>query len=163
MQNLSISLIDVGGQRSERKKWFHCFESVNAVLFIVAMSEYDQTLKENKDINRMQESMKLFESICGVRWFAKSAMLLFLNKKDVFDEKIQHSSLTTCFPDYKGEAEDVQEAANYISEEFISVNKLNREIYRHFTCAKDTENVSVVFPVSIDLIIRNNVKFCGMQ
>jgi guanine nucleotide-binding protein G(i) subunit alpha len=37
---------DVGGQRSERKKWIHCFEDVTAIVFVVAISEYDQRLYE---------------------------------------------------------------------------------------------------------------------
>ena len=35
-------LVDVGGQRSERRKWIHHFEHVTAVVFLVAVSEYDQ-------------------------------------------------------------------------------------------------------------------------
>ena len=42
-------MFDVGGQRSERKKWIHCFENVNALLFLVAISGYDQCLAEDKD------------------------------------------------------------------------------------------------------------------
>jgi hypothetical protein len=38
----------VGGQRSERKKWIHCFEDVTAIIFCVAMSEYDQVLHEDE-------------------------------------------------------------------------------------------------------------------
>ena len=49
-----ISVTDVGGQRSERKKWLNCFDSVNAVVFVVAMSEYDQMLTEDATMNRMQ-------------------------------------------------------------------------------------------------------------
>jgi len=41
-------LFDVGGQRSERKKWIHCFEDVTAIIFCVAMSEYDQVLQEDE-------------------------------------------------------------------------------------------------------------------
>ena len=37
-------MVDVGGQRSERRKWIHCFEGVTSVLFLVAISEYDQVL-----------------------------------------------------------------------------------------------------------------------
>jgi guanine nucleotide-binding protein subunit alpha len=39
-------MFDVGGQRSERKKWIHCFEAVNSIMFCVSLSEYDQVLLE---------------------------------------------------------------------------------------------------------------------
>lgn len=42
VKNLNFKMFDVGGQRSERKKWIHCFEDVTAIVFIIAMSEYDQ-------------------------------------------------------------------------------------------------------------------------
>lgn len=45
---LFTRLFDVGGQRSERKKWIHCFEDVTAIIFCVAMSEYDQVLHEDE-------------------------------------------------------------------------------------------------------------------
>ena len=73
---VSIGLIDVGGQRSERKKWLHCFETVNTLLFVVSMSEYDQMLEEDHTVNRMKESIKLFASVSNVKWFAKASMLL---------------------------------------------------------------------------------------
>lgn len=46
---LTYRMFDVGGQRSERKKWIHCFENVNCLLFLVAISGYDQCLVEDKD------------------------------------------------------------------------------------------------------------------
>lgn len=61
---LKFKLFDVGGQRSERRKWINCFENVTALLFLVAISEYDQSLYEDESINRMQESLALFDSIC---------------------------------------------------------------------------------------------------
>lgn len=42
-------MIDVGGQRSERRKWLYCFDNVELVIFLVAMSEFDQTLNEDTD------------------------------------------------------------------------------------------------------------------
>lgn len=52
--------------------------------------------------NRMEESLKLFESIVNNRWFLETSVILFLNKKDLFEEKITTSPLTICFPDYSG-------------------------------------------------------------
>ncbi len=43
-------MFDVGGQRSERKKWIHCFEGVTAIIFCVAMSEYDMVLAEDEEM-----------------------------------------------------------------------------------------------------------------
>ena len=52
--------------------------------------------------NRMQESLKLFDSICNNKWFGDTSIILFLNKKDLFEEKILRSPLTICFPEYTG-------------------------------------------------------------
>jgi len=52
--------------------------------------------------NRMMESMKLFDSICNNKWFTDTSMILFLNKKDLFEEKIKKSPLNVCFPEYTG-------------------------------------------------------------
>jgi hypothetical protein len=48
-----FKMFDVGGQRNERKKWIHCFENVTAVLFVAAISEYDQMLYEDENTNRI--------------------------------------------------------------------------------------------------------------
>ena len=101
-KGLHFKMFDVGGQRSERKKWIHCFEGVTAIIFCVAMSGYDLVLAEDEEMNRMMESMKLFDSICNNKWFVETSIILFLNKKDLFEDKIRHSPLTICFPEYKG-------------------------------------------------------------
>ncbi|KAI6234629.1 G-protein alpha subunit [Aphelenchoides fujianensis] len=73
LKGLTFRVIDVGGQRSERKKWIHCFDNVNAIIFISSLSEYDQTLREDNCTNRMQESLKLFRLhlqlavVCGMQ------------------------------------------------------------------------------------------------
>jgi len=95
-------IVDVGGQRSERKKWMHCFQDVTAVLFCVALSEYDLKLYEDHTVNRMHESLKVFREICNNKWFTDTAVVLFMNKKDTFAEKIAKIDLNVCFPEYTG-------------------------------------------------------------
>lgn len=51
----------------------------------------------------MHESLHLFNSICNHRFFALTSIVLFLNKKDLFEEKIKKVHLSICFPDYDGE------------------------------------------------------------
>ena len=59
-------------------------------------------LAEDEEVNRMIESMKLFDSICNNKWFVDTSVILFLNKKDLFEAKIARSPLTACFPEYNG-------------------------------------------------------------
>ena len=101
-KGLHFKMFDVGGQRSERKKWIHCFEGVTAIIFCVALSGYDLVLAEDEEMNRMMESMKLFDSICNNKWFVETSIILFLNKKDLFEQKIKYSPLSVCFPEFKG-------------------------------------------------------------
>lgn len=69
VERTHFRMVDVGGQRSERKKWMHCFQDVTAVIFCVALSEYDLKLQEDDKTNRMHESLKLFKEICNSKWF----------------------------------------------------------------------------------------------
>ena len=60
-------MFDVGGQRNERKKWIHCFDGVQAIIFVAAISEYDQALFEDRETNRMTEALNLFAEIANSR------------------------------------------------------------------------------------------------
>ena len=95
-------MFDVGGQRSERKKWIHCFEAVTCIIFCVALSEYDQVLLEVNTVNRMQESLTLFGSIVNSAWFTRTSIVLFLNKIDIFRKKLLTVPLERYYPDYEG-------------------------------------------------------------
>ncbi|XP_030232205.1 guanine nucleotide binding protein (G protein), alpha activating activity polypeptide O, b isoform X1 [Gadus morhua] len=160
--SLSTRLFDVGGQRSERKKWIHCFEDVTAIIFCVALSGYDQVLHEDETTNRMHESLMLFDSICNNKFFIDTSIILFLNKKDLFAEKIKKSPLSICFPEYIG-ANTYDDATAYIQVQFESKNRSpNKEIYCHLTCATDTGNIQVVFDAVTDIIIANNLRGCGL-
>ncbi|CAF4440629.1 unnamed protein product [Rotaria sp. Silwood2] len=143
-------IVDVGGQRSERKKWIHCFDGVTAVIF-----------------NRMIESLQLFKSICNNRFFRQAGMILFLNKKDLFAEKLRFSSIKICFPEYTG-LNTYEPSLNYIQEQFEKmdlrekVNGHQRELYTHITCATDTEAMQFVFDAISDMIIQTNLIHAGI-
>lgn len=126
--NLSIHMFDVGGQRSERKKWIHCFEAVTSIIFCVALSEYDQVLLEESNQNRMTESLVLFDSVINSRWFGRTSIILFLNKIDIFKQKLLTAPLQEWFPDYQGGA-DPNKAAKYILYRFTQVNRAKLNIY----------------------------------
>ncbi|KAL6071183.1 guanine nucleotide-binding protein subunit alpha [Balamuthia mandrillaris] len=142
--DISFKMLDVGGQRSERRKWIHCFDGVTAIVFCVGISEYDQTLREECNKNRMHESLDLFDDICNSPWFENTAFILFLNKIDLFKEKIKKSDLRNTFENYTGGA-DYDAACAFIKAQFLERNTSPHVIFPHFTCAVDTKNIEFVF------------------
>eukprot|EP00586_Coscinodiscus_wailesii_P020092 CAMPEP_0172495108 /NCGR_PEP_ID=MMETSP1066-20121228/64143_1 /TAXON_ID=671091 /ORGANISM="Coscinodiscus wailesii, Strain CCMP2513" /LENGTH=336 /DNA_ID=CAMNT_0013266581 /DNA_START=124 /DNA_END=1135 /DNA_ORIENTATION=- len=123
-----FEMYDVGGQRNERKKWIHCFDDVTAVIFVAALSEFDQVLFEDAGTNRMVEAIDLFSDICNNRFFTDSSMILFLNKRDLFEEKIQHVDIAASepFSDFQGKlgsSEYYDLGIAYFLKKFTEVNK----------------------------------------
>ena len=186
IDGVEFVMYDVGGQRNERKKWIHCFENVTAVIFVAALSEYDQVLYEDMSQNRMDEAVELFDEICNLKWFKETSMLLFLNKKDLFEKKIKvkdirmpnpHEPGKFMFDDYKygkctcggGYPSEnpctcgvQEEGKNYLKNLFLKVNhRENGAVYDHITCATDTSNVDKVFSACKDIILNNNLKGSG--
>jgi guanine nucleotide-binding protein G(q) subunit alpha len=159
LDSIIFRMVDVGGQRSERRKWIHCFENVTSIMFLVALSEYDQVLVESDNENRMEESKALFRTIITYPWFQNSSVILFLNKKDLLEEKIMHSHLVDYFPEFDGPKKDAQAAREFILKMFVELNPdPDKIIYSHFTCATDTENIRFVFAAVKDTILQLNLK-----
>ena len=158
--NVTYQLCDVGGQRSERRKWLHCFDDVKAVLFVAALSGYDMTLTEDGTTNQMEESLNLFQAISVNKFFKDSSFILFLNKLDLFTEKINNTNrhLRLFFPQYNGPDHDVSAAKEFITSQILARNmEKSRTIYPHFTTATDTSNVKVVFKVVLKRIVSERV------
>lgn len=132
LRDHEMLMVDVGGQKSERRKWIHCFQDVTSILFLVSLSGYDQCLVEDKDAVREPKS-GLGDSYCrlsepnarchddlGFNMLFSMVQvdvncvylhcigrlviantrhkILFLNKDDLFQAKIQHSNIKTFFP-----------------------------------------------------------------
>jgi GTPase SAR1 family protein len=162
IDNNYFRMVDVGGQRNERKKWIHCFDSITAVLFVAALSEYDMVLFEDETTNRMDEAINLFKDICNSKWFTNASMILMLNKRDLFAAKIQKVPLTVWRPDYAG-PNSYEDACLYIQDCFESVRAdATRPIYTHITCATDKDNMRMVFNAVKDTVIRKSLQEGGL-
>jgi len=157
-----FKMIDFGGQRNERKKWIACFEGVTAVLFFGVLSEYDLVLSEDDSQNRMVETLTVFEEICNSIYFVKTAMILMLNKRDSFLEKIKKVPLTACplFKDYTGP--NTYDAGVELIQETFHARAKNKLIYTHITCATDTNNMKVVLDAVKDIVIRTALNDFGL-
>mmetsp|Transcript_3939 Transcript_3939/g.5479 ORF Transcript_3939/g.5479 Transcript_3939/m.5479 type:complete len:365 (+) Transcript_3939:108-1202(+) len=166
ISNHMFELYDVGGQRNERRKWIHCFDNVTAVIFIAAISEYNQNLYEDSSKNRVIEAIELFSDICNSTFFRTSSMILFLNKIDLFKEKVKKHPIKSVdhFDDFSGKIGDVDAGVEYFLNRFTSVNRdSNKQIFHHITCATDTDNIKTVFDFCRSTIIRNSLLNSGLM
>ncbi|XP_016957021.1 G protein alpha q subunit-like isoform X1 [Drosophila biarmipes] len=170
LDGLKISMVDVAGQRSERRKWIHCFSNVTAIIFLAALSEYDQVLFESENVNRMEESKCLFQTIIHYEWFQDKSVILFLNKNDLLEEKIKDSHLVDYFPEYDGPKRDAVAAREFILRMYDDLtrrpkksNKPDITIYPHFTIATNTENIRFVFAAVKDTIQEAYFKIFNME
>jgi len=119
----TVQIIDVGGVKSERKKWVQCFEGVNTVIYVHSLGDYDMQLREEDEpSNRMLDSLTVFKNLCKTQFFKTCNILLFLNKVDVLEEKIHQADLSVCFPDYNG-GKDFEKAQKFIEDKFLNINK----------------------------------------
>uniref|UniRef100_A0A6A7G7Q2 Guanine nucleotide-binding protein subunit alpha n=1 Tax=Hirondellea gigas TaxID=1518452 RepID=A0A6A7G7Q2_9CRUS len=148
-------VFDVGGQRAERKKWINCFKNVKAVMFVVALSEYDQVCFEDDVTNRLEEAITVFDNVCNSKWFERTPIILLLNKKDLFRQKIEDKriSLSKTFPEYTDEDGDYEAASAFIKNQFVSRNSTNKKIYPYLVCATgDEDEVKNVFDSMTEII-----------
>eukprot|EP00467_Chlorarachnion_reptans_P020040 CAMPEP_0114518148 /NCGR_PEP_ID=MMETSP0109-20121206/18284_1 /TAXON_ID=29199 /ORGANISM="Chlorarachnion reptans, Strain CCCM449" /LENGTH=343 /DNA_ID=CAMNT_0001698739 /DNA_START=114 /DNA_END=1145 /DNA_ORIENTATION=+ len=163
IDGVRFQMYDVGGQRSERKKWIHCFENVSCLLFVAAISGYNQTLLEDNDTNRLVEAIKLFEEIANSRWFARSSMVLFLNKRDVFKEKLANGIPITVCPElkfYKGSM-NYEDTTEFIIEKFLS--RVTKDVHTHLTCATDRYNINPVFDSVKEFVMKQCLEAAGLS
>jgi len=169
--------VDVGGQRTQRQKWFQCFESVTSILFMASSSEFDQVLLEDRKTNRVQESRNIFDTIINNRIFEKISVILFLNKIDLLVQKVHHSNIgdylpefldtekiRLFIPDFKGNWRDVEDVKKFLLYYFIAARRNNEKpLYHHFTVAVDTNNIRIVFKDVKDTILKKNLDALLLQ
>mmetsp|Transcript_11844 Transcript_11844/g.15483 ORF Transcript_11844/g.15483 Transcript_11844/m.15483 type:complete len:364 (+) Transcript_11844:88-1179(+) len=161
----ALEVYDVGGQRSERRKWIHCFDNVNAIIFIAAINEYDQYfVRDGKKYNRLAESLQLFREICENEYLQNCSIILYLNKIDLFQERVLQSSISCSpeFADFQGK-NDAKLGVKYFTYLFLRCNRnKDRTIYGHLTCALDTDAMSKILQACIQQILESSLKATGI-
>lgn len=193
LQSVTFRIVDVGGQRSERRKWIHCFDSVTSIIFLASLCEYDQliddplTIRTNcspslsspssgisspssgissnsssyksspSKIPRMEVSLALFSTIVSSTVFQRTSFILFLNKKDLFEEKITKSNISCYYPEYTGPEKDATAGRKFIQNLYLSraySSLENPNVNKKTTHLSNRQNQSSKFPES-----NNNLPF----
>ncbi|PIN21593.1 G-protein alpha subunit (small G protein superfamily) [Handroanthus impetiginosus] len=167
-------LFDVGGQKNERRKWIHLFEGVTAVIFCAAISEYDQTLFEDDNKNRMMETKELFEWVLKQPCFEKTSFMLFLNKFDLFEKKVLKVPLNVCgwFKDYQPVStgkQEIEHAYEFVKKKFEELyfqstapDRVDRVFKIYRTTALDQKLVKKTFKLVDETLRRRNLFEAGL-
>ena len=182
IERVPFLFVDVGGQRTQRQKWFQCFDKVTAILFLASSSEFDQKLFEDKRVNRLEESRNIFDTIVNHRTFAQVSVILFLNKMDLLEDKVMRKKvdISHYFPEFNqiesvksyvngkfgGDPLNVHDVKNFILYLFSCKQKFihsQRPIYHHFTTAVNTKNIHLVFTSVKETILRKNLSALMLQ
>eukprot|EP00939_MAST-03C_sp_MAST-3C-sp1_P001876 g1876.t1 len=160
VQDAEFLVIDVGGQRTERGKWIYVFADVDAIVYVASLSGYDQKLYEDETQNRMVEALQLFKEIVNLTLFPpECSMILFLNKVDLFEEKIKKVDPAKChtyFQDYKGGC-DAEKAKAYFKKKFSDLSA-TREVKTFFTCAVDTKLMEKMMGATKEIVVNRETK-----
>uniref|UniRef100_A0A8R1ILN4 Uncharacterized protein n=1 Tax=Caenorhabditis japonica TaxID=281687 RepID=A0A8R1ILN4_CAEJA len=246
-KNIKLTVCDCGGQRSERRKWHHLFDDTSAILFVAAISEFDQKLAEDDQmvgfeklfwlaensnqgqwckrfihsairssllaasllhrrsrseregererhlinsialfiksgdvaewitlmtavrkvmcsgfVNRMEEAMNLFWRVFGGKYFNKSSIILFLNKIDIFREKIKTVQIRDHFVKFEGD-NTYETGVRFFRRQFRDglSPSFRKRMYTHETCAI-SDQVQLIINTVIDTVVQENLKDTGM-
>eukprot|EP01124_Arcella_intermedia_P003358 TRINITY_DN1183_c0_g1_i1.p1 TRINITY_DN1183_c0_g1~~TRINITY_DN1183_c0_g1_i1.p1 ORF type:complete len:368 (-),score=69.60 TRINITY_DN1183_c0_g1_i1:110-1129(-) len=166
-----FKVIDVGGQRSERRKWIHCFDGVSAVLFCASLADYDLPLREDPRQNRLTEAISLFGEVCNSETFLQRTLIFFLNKTDLLVNKLPEHPLENWRKDYtppnsQDPTENYKAASEFLKNLFINEIDVDRRpltsLYSHFTCALDTKNIEVVIRAVRTTLLQGIIKDFGL-
>jgi len=138
-------IIDVGGTKRQRHAWIPYFEGATAIIFLCPVSAFDQWLDEDPNTNRVDDSMKLFSTICSSPLLKRTHIVLFLNKIDLLKQKLENGIQVRDFiPSFGDRENNMETVVKYFQTHFQAAFRKNtppefkRQLYTHQTTVVDT-------------------------
>jgi hypothetical protein len=163
IEQRKFTIIDVGGQRAERRKWLNNssnLRSVDLVIFVASLSEYDQQLFEERTKNRLEESLDLFSECINSEWLKDRPAVLYLNKKDVFDRKYKRDkvplNVSGRFPDAPSGTVESAQAITWIVSKYAKRRKRNQRLSAFVMSATSPDRVKSVFDQCCSMLIKRD-------
>jgi len=150
-----IRVTDVGGQRTERRKWIACFAGVHAVIYVMSLSAYDQVLFEDHQTRCWDEDLDLFAKTVQHKAFHSTDFIVFLNKHDLFEKKIARVAFTEYDASFDAKKKhDGKAVIEYVKGAFTQrfygekpAKNSPRVVHFHVTCATATDNIETVMGI----------------
>ncbi|KAI3621441.1 guanine nucleotide-binding protein alpha-4 subunit [Moniliophthora roreri] len=163
-------IYDVGGHRSLcstefllTAAWVPYFDNMNAIIFLAPISAFDQVLAEAPKVNRLEDSVMLWQNIVSNKLLQNTDIILFLNKCDLFASKLASGiKLRDYVVSYGNRPNDIENASSYLRKKFAGIMKedspLPRTFYCHLTTVTDTKSTQKVITSIKDMLMRDSLK-----
>ncbi|THH31966.1 hypothetical protein EUX98_g2234 [Antrodiella citrinella] len=162
-------IYDVGGARPQRHAWAPYFDDVNAIIFLAPISAFDQVLAEDPRINRLEDSLHLWNSVISNKLLSEVNIILFLNKCDLLKAKLESGvRLVHHMPAYRDRPNDYDSVSNYFRNKFGAVHQSNspnksRDLFIHLTSVTDTRRTRVIIYNVRDMVLTGNLKSSALM
>jgi len=157
-------LYDVGGSRGQRHAWAPFFEGANAIIFLAPISAFDQYLEEDYKVNRIDDSLQAFTSVCANPLLKNVHLVLFLNKIDILQQKLKAGvKVRKYITSFANRPNEYHEVAEYFQAHFHQAHRKNnvdqkRSLYTHLTSVVDTKATQAIISNVRDAIFRGYLK-----
>jgi len=156
-------IVDVGGSRSQRATWVPFFDGVDAIIFLAPISGFDQVLTEDRSINRLEDSVLLWKSVCSNKLLVNVDLVLFLNKCDILEAKLKAGvRLAKYVRSYGDRSNDLDTASMYFRGKFGAIQREYspnpRKFYGWCTSVTDTATTAGILISVRDMVIRQHLR-----
>ncbi|KIY47327.1 G-alpha-domain-containing protein [Fistulina hepatica ATCC 64428] len=156
-------IVDVGGSRSQVSTWMPFFDDVDAIIFLAPISGFDQVLAEDRNVNRLEDSVLLWKAVCLNKLLANVDLVLFLNKCDILEAKLRSGIQLAKYVRSYGDRENTFDAASkYLRSKFSAIHREHspnpRKFYAFCTSVTDTTTTAGIIAGVRDMVIRQHLK-----
>ncbi|TFK45280.1 G-alpha-domain-containing protein [Heliocybe sulcata] len=156
-------IYDVGGARTQRAAWIPYFQDINAIIFLAPVSCFDERLEEDPRVNRLEDTFLLWKSITSSPLLAGVAIVLFMNKCDLLEQKIKKGvRVKKYMPSYGERENSAPHVLKYLRGKFKEMLKQYspspRPFYAFATSVVDTQATAVTLTSVRDAILRDHLK-----
>ncbi|KAF6757650.1 guanine nucleotide binding protein, alpha subunit [Ephemerocybe angulata] len=153
-------IVDVGGSRTT---WAPFFDDVDAIIFLAPISAFDQVLTEDKTVNRLEDSVLLWKAVCSNKLLANVDLVLFLNKCDILEKKLNDGVRLTKYVRTYGDRENTLDGVSkYLRGKFAAIHREYspnpRKFYVFCTSVTDAATTAGIIASVRDMVIRQHLK-----
>ncbi|KZT00652.1 G-alpha-domain-containing protein [Laetiporus sulphureus 93-53] len=162
-QGTQWRIIDVGGSRSQVQTWVPFFDDGASIIFLAPISGFDQTLAEDKSVNRLEDSVLLWKAVCANKLLARVDLVLFLNKCDILAAKLASGIRLAKYVRSFGERpNDSETAEKYFRSKFNAIHReyspIPRKFYGFCTSVTDTTTTGGIIASVRDMVVREHLR-----